>query len=76
MIFLILTHAFALINTSENFPCALVSGSFSVALSSSVLVELGYASRVQKERHEDITFFYLKNPFVLINLSHNFPQVL
>ena len=30
-------------------------------LSLSLLVELGYVSRVQKERHEDITFFLLKN---------------
>ena len=34
-------------------------------LSSSLLVELGYicdnVSRVQKERHEDIAVFYLKN---------------
>ena len=36
---------------------ALVSGSFSVPLSSSLLVELGYVSRVQKERHENITFY-------------------
>ena len=43
--------SFAL-NTSENCRCALVSGSFSVALSSSALIELGYVSRVQKERNE------------------------
>ena len=42
-------------------PCALVSGSFSVPLSSSLLVELGYVSCVQKERHENITFFTKKN---------------
>ena len=59
--FIILTHAH-LISTGENCPCALFSGSFSVPLSSSVLVELGYASSVQKERHEfeDITLFNVK----------------
>ena len=49
-------------NLSIHHPCVLVSGSFSVPLSSSLLMELGYVSRVQKERHENITFFtfYLK----------------
>ena len=44
-------------------PCALVSGSFSVPLSSSLLVELGYVSRVYTKRkaRKYNLFFYLKN---------------
>ena len=32
-----------------------------MALSSSVLMELGYVSHVQNKRHKNITFFNLKN---------------
>ena len=55
-----------------------------MTLSSSLLVELGYVSRVQKERNENINFFLLKKPTVHVRpelpprlyLSDNFREVL